>query len=151
MDRHPESGMAAPDFELEGSEGSFRLSDHRGERIVLFFYPGDNNLICTRQFCSYRDRVDEFNDLRALAVGISPQSVESHREFIDEHALTLPLLADTGLAVTRAYGVHSRLVGTKRATFIIDESGTIRYRHDNLLSLSYDTVTTIAHVLGELG
>lgn len=149
--QRPDRGTPAPDFELDGSEGPFRLSDHRGERVVLFFYPGDNNLICTRQFCSYRDRVDEFSDLGVLAVGISPQSVDSHREFIAEHALTLPLLADTELAVSRAYDVHSRLIGTKRATFIIDETGIIRYRHDHRLSLSYDTVPTIADALAQLG
>jgi peroxiredoxin Q/BCP len=118
---------------------------------VLFFYPGDNNLICTRQFCSYRDRVDEFEEIGACAVGISPQSVESHRHFIEEHGLTVPLLADTELAVSRAYGVHSNLIGTRRATFVIDADGIVRYRHDNLLSLSYDTVATVSRALAQLG
>jgi len=149
--RQPDTGAPAPDFELDGSDGPFRLSEHRGERVVLFFYPGDNNLICTRQFCSYRDRVDEFNDLDVLAVGISPQSVESHREFIAEHRLTLPLLSDTDLNVSRDYGVHSPLIGTKRATFVIDETGIIRYRHDNPLSLTYDTVAAVGQAIVHLG
>lgn len=150
MARAPQPGDAAPDFELAGSDGPFHLADHRGDRLVLFFYPGDNNLVCTRQFCSYRDRVDEFNDLGVFAVGISPQSVDSHREFIAEHALTLPLLADTSLDVSRAYDVHSSLVGTRRATFVIDERGVVRYRHDNLLSLSYDTVEQVAQALARM-
>lgn len=150
MPRRPQPGDPAPDFELDGSSGPFHLAAHRGERVVLFFYPGDNNLICTRQFCAYRDRVDEFNDLDVTAVGISPQSVESHRDFITENALTLPLLSDGEHAVSKAFDVHSPLIGTKRATFVIDEAGIVRYRHDNLLSLSFDTVSRVAEVLGQL-
>jgi peroxiredoxin Q/BCP len=145
--RYPQVGDLAPDFELEGSDGRFRLSEQRGRRVVLFFYPGDNHLICTRQFCSYRDRVDEFDDLDVRAFGISPQSVASHQSFIDEHALTVPLLADTEFVASRAYGVYSRLIGTKRGTFVIDRAGVTRYRHDNVLSLTYDTVERLKNAL----
>jgi peroxiredoxin Q/BCP len=143
----PQPGDPAPVFELDGSNGPFKLAAHLGLPVVLFFYPGDNNLVCTRQLCSYRDQVHRFDDLGVYAVGISPQSVESHRSFIEEHQLTLPLLADTEFAVSKAYDVHSSFIGTKRATLVIDAAGIVRYRHDNLLSLSYDTVDQVARAL----
>jgi thioredoxin-dependent peroxiredoxin len=149
--RTPQPGEPAPAIELEGSDGPFSLTAQRGRRVVLFFYPGDNHLVCTRQLCSYRDRVDQFNDLGVFAVGISPQSVASHRSFIDEHQLTLPLLADTEFVVSKAYDAYSPRIGTNRATFIIDEAGIVRYRHNNLLSLSYDTVDDVARALAALG
>ena len=60
MAKTPQVGEQAPDFELPGTDGAFRLSDHRGERVVLLFYPGDNTPVCTKQFCSYRDRAEDF-------------------------------------------------------------------------------------------
>src|SRR5215471_12853028 len=65
MAKTPRVGEQAPDFELQGTDGSFRLSEHRGERVVLLFYPGDNTPVCTKQFCSYRDHPDEFAALGA--------------------------------------------------------------------------------------
>jgi peroxiredoxin Q/BCP len=150
MARNPQQGDIAPDFAIEGTHGPFRLSALRGERVVLLFYPGDNNMICTRQFCSYRDRVDEFSKLGVRAVGISPQDIASHEQFIARHGLPLPLLSDAGHHVSRLYDVHSKLIGTKRATFVIDEQGIVRYRHDNVLSLSYDTVNDLEAALTTL-
>jgi peroxiredoxin Q/BCP len=139
-------GEIAPDFELDGTAGPFRLSDHRGERVVLLFYPGDNTPVCTRQFCSYRDHADDFASLEATVVGISAQDVDSHERFVAKHSLTVPLLADPDGAVARAYGASSRM-GTKRAVIIIDEDGTIRYRHDHLLGLSYQSVDQLRDAL----
>src|SRR5277367_18335 len=94
MAKSPRVGEPAPDFELEGTDGPFRLSEHRGERVVLLFYPGDETLVCTRQFCSYRDDNTRLQALDATIVGISAQDVESHESFIAAHGLTIPLLAD---------------------------------------------------------
>jgi peroxiredoxin Q/BCP len=151
MAKTPQPGQPAPDFELDGTDGRFRLSEHLGERVVLLFYPGDNTAVCTRQFCSYRDQVDQFAGLGVCAVGISPQDISSHEGFIASHGLTLPLLADVEHEVSKRYHVHSNLIGTKRATFVIDEEGIVRYRHDNLLSLSYDTVSDLSIALATLG
>ena len=85
MAKTPQVGEEAPDFELPGTEGSFRLSEHRGERVVLLFYPGDNTMVCTKQFCSYRDRADDFSQLKATVVGISSQDLESHAAFTAKH------------------------------------------------------------------
>jgi AhpC/TSA family len=90
MAKTPQVGEQAPDFELDGTDGPFKLSDHRGERVVLLFYPGDNTMVCTKQFCSYRDRAQEFTALNATVVGISAQDLDSHRGFVDKHGLTVP-------------------------------------------------------------
>src|SRR5690348_17320851 len=87
MAKTPQVGEAAPDFELSGTDGPFRLSDHRGERVVLLFYPGDNTAVCTKQFCSYRDQPEAFAALGATVVGISQQSLESHEAFTAKHSL----------------------------------------------------------------
>ena len=102
MAKGPQPGDPAPDFELEGTEGPFRLSDHRGEPVVLLFYPGDETPVCTKQFCSYRDRSDEMAALDATIVGISSQSLQSHRDFTSHHSLNVPQLADEDKAVAKA-------------------------------------------------
>jgi hypothetical protein len=94
MAKTPQVGEQAPDFELEGTDGPFRLSEHRGERVVLLFYPADESMVCTKQFCSYRDRADDFAALDATVVGISAQDLASHEQFIAKHGLNVPLLAD---------------------------------------------------------
>lgn len=99
-------GDVAPDFELPGSGGrTYRLSEHRGGNVVLAFYPGDATPVCTKQFCSYRDKADRLDRLDAVVWGISPQSVESHEHWIEAQELSVPLLADEDLAVARSYGV----------------------------------------------
>src|SRR3954454_18951370 len=94
MAKHPAVGEQAPDFELEGTDGAFRLSQQRGKRVVLLFYPGDETPVCTKQFCSYRDRADDMAQLDAVFVGISSHSVDSHSKFTAHHGLNVPLLAD---------------------------------------------------------
>jgi peroxiredoxin Q/BCP len=143
----PQVGDPAPDFELEGTDGTFRLSDHRGERVVLLFYPGDNTPVCTRQFCSYRDRADDVDALDALVVGISAQDIDSHEEFIAKHGLNVPLLADTTNKVAKSYGAHAPVVGTRRAVVIVDEDGIVRYRHDHRLGLDYQSVDDLREAL----
>ncbi len=137
MASSPRVGDPAPDFTLEGTDGPFRLSDHRGERVVLLFYPGDETMVCTKQFCSYRDRSDDMAGLDATVVGISHQDLDSHRAFTEHHGLTVPLLADVDKAVARAYGVTAPIVGTRRSAFVIDEDGIVRHRHVHALGLDF--------------
>jgi len=114
-------GDAAPDFELQGSGGlTFRLSEQRGQNVVLAFYPGDATTVCTKQFCSYRDKGDQLDALDAKVVGISPQSVDSHEHWIEEQQLNVPLLADEDLAVSRLYGVTAWLGPLARFTELDD-------------------------------
>jgi peroxiredoxin Q/BCP len=147
----PDIGDPAPDFTLEGSAGPFTLSGHRGERVVLLFYPGDETSVCTKQFCSYRDRAEDVAALGATLVGISTRDAASKESFVANHGLTVPLLADPDGAVATAYGVHSKRLGiTKRAVIIVDEQGRVAHRHHNLLSLSYDSVDDIRAALDAL-
>lgn len=150
MPKTPQVGEQAPDFELPGTEGPFKLSEHRGERVVLLFYPGDNTMVCTKQFCSYRDRADDFAALDATVVGISSQDLDSHRGFREKHGLTVPLLADVDKSVARAYSAFSPRVGTKRAVVVIDEQGVVRHRHDHLLGLDFQSVDDLKVALDAL-
>jgi peroxiredoxin Q/BCP len=150
MAKTPDVGETAPDFELPGTDGTFRLSDHRGERVVLLFYPGDNTMVCTKQFCSYRDRPDEFAALNATVVGISSQDLASHQAFTAKHGLTVPLLADVDKQVAQSYDAFSPRLGVKRAVIVIDEGGTVRYRHDHRLGLDYQSVDELKAALDAL-
>ncbi len=149
MAKTPAVGEQAPDFELQGTDGPFRLSEHRGERVVLLFYPGDNTPVCTKQFCSYRDRPEALGALGATVVGISAQDVDSHEAFAAKFSLNVPLLADPGGKVASQYSAYGRL-GVKRAVVIVDEQGVVRHRHDHLLGLDFQSVDEIKAALEAL-
>ncbi len=144
-------GDTAPDFTLEGTEGPFTLSEHRGERVVLLFYPGDDTTVCTKQFCAYRDAGDEMTELGATFVGISTQDMNSKEAFKSKYGLTTQLLADSDAEVSEAYGVYAkRFDMAKRTVFIIDEEGKVAHKHGNFMSMSFDDVDTIKEALEEL-
>jgi peroxiredoxin Q/BCP len=143
----PRVGDAAPDFELPGTDGPFKLSEHRGRKVLLLFYPGDNTPVCTRQFCSYRDRAEDVDGLGAVVVGISNQDLDSHEAFVAKHGLNVPLLADTDGAVAKAYGAWRAVVGTRRAVFGIDEQGVVRHRHMHALGLDYQDADELREAL----
>ena len=141
-------GDEAPEFELAGTGGrTYRLSDYRGGWVILAFYPGDFTLVCTRQFCSYRDGDDRLDELDAEVLGISPQSVDSHDRFVAKHDLTVPLLADREREVIRAYGVGGPGGLVRRSIFIVDPEGIVRYRHVALLGLHYKDVSALGEAL----
>ena len=119
----------APDFSLPDGDGKqWRLSDHRGKVVVLLFYPGDETPICTRQMCSVRDRWDDYVATGAEVVGISTDSVESHRKFAEHHKLPLRLLSDADGAASKLYGARSLIPGkVARSVFVIDASGIVRH------------------------
>jgi peroxiredoxin Q/BCP len=150
MAKTPQVGEQAPEFELPGTDGPFRLSEHRGERVVLLFYPGDNTMVCTKQFCSYRDRAGDFAALDATVVGISSQDLASHEGFIAKHSLNVPLLADVDNAVAKSYSAFSQRLGTKRAVIVIDEQGIVRHRHDHVIGLDYQSVDELKSTLDAL-
>jgi len=149
--RKAATGEEAPDFELPGTEGTFRLSDHRGERVVMLFYPGDDTPVCTKQFCSYRDRADDFAALDATVVGISAEDLDSHESFREKYGLNVPLLADVDSSVAKSYGAHAPVVGTRRAVVIVDGEGVVRHRHDHTLGLDFQSVDDIAAALEQVG
>jgi len=141
-------GDLAPDFELRGNDDhSYRLSELRGQWVLLAFYPGDFTPVCTRQFCSYRDAADRLDELDVTVWGISPQSVDSHERFRSKYELTVPLLADPDREVIRAYGVLGPGGLVRRSIFIVDPEGVVRYRHVALLGLHYRDVDSLAAAL----
>src|SRR3954463_981712 len=130
-------GSSAPDFTLlDGDGAQWRQSDHRGQVVVLLFYPGDETPICTRQMCSVRDRWEDYTATGAEVVGISTNSVESHKNFAEHHELPLRLLADTDRKVADQYGAQSLVPGkVARSVFVINRESVITYRDVRPLGL----------------
>lgn len=128
---------AAPDFVLQDGTGAeWRLSDQRGKVVVLLFYPGDETPICTRQMCSVRDRWEDYAATGAEVVGLSTNTVDSHKKFAEHHNLPLRLLADVDGKVAAAYGARSLIPGkVARSVFVIDRNGVVRYRDVRPLGL----------------
>ena len=120
----------------DGDGATWRLSDNRGKVVVLLFYPGDETPICTRQMCSVRDRWEDYSATGAEVVGISTNTIESHKAFADHHELPLRLLADVDRKIADLYGANSMIPGkVARSVFVIDPSGVIRYRDVRPLGL----------------
>ena len=144
-------GDAAPEFELPGTGGrTYRLSDYRGKKLVIAFYPGDFTAVCTKQFCSYRDEGDRLDKIGAEVVGISPQGVDSHERFTEEKRLSVPLLADEDKAVAKAYGVLAGPM-VRRAIFVVDEEGKIGFRKVTLAGLTYESVADLERAVAGVG
>ncbi len=128
-----EKGSPAPDFTLASDQGDdVTLSSLRGKKVVLYFYPKDDTPGCTIQACDFRDALPRFEGLNAIVLGVSPDSVESHRKFREKFDLNFPLLADRDHSVSEAYGVWKeksmygkKFMGIERSTFLIDEDGTV--------------------------
>ncbi len=121
-----------------------------GRRFDGIVESGDNTMVCTKQFCSYRDRADDFAALDATVVGISLQDLDSHKGFIEKHGLTVPPLADVDKSAAKAYSAFSPRLGTKRAAIVIDEQGIVRHRHDHMLGLDYQSVDDLRATLDAL-
>lgn len=129
----PEEGKKAPVFTLKNQDGkSVSLKDFNGKKIVLYFYPKDDTSGCTKEACSFRDGFPEFNNLNAVILGISPDSVESHKKFAEKYNLPFTLLSDEPREVIEKYEVWKeknnygkKYMGVERTTFLIDENGII--------------------------
>jgi peroxiredoxin Q/BCP len=127
-------GQIAPDFTLPATDGStVRLSDLRGKKVVLYFYPKDDTPGCTKEACDFRDNLAILQDMGVVVLGVSPDSVASHQKFAQKYGLTFPLLADQDAQVASAYGVWKEkkqygrtYMGIERTTFLIDENGVVR-------------------------
>lgn len=128
-----EKGVPAPDFTLPSDgDGAVTLSALRGRKVVLYFYPKDDTSGCTTQACGLRDHMPRLEKVNAVVLGVSPDSVASHRKFKDKYGLNFLLLADEDHAVAEAYGVWKEknmygrtYIGIERSTFIIDEEGMV--------------------------
>ncbi|ETT46757.1 thioredoxin-dependent thiol peroxidase [Paenibacillus sp. FSL H7-689] len=126
-------GELAPDFELPSSRGeSVKLSDYRGQRVLLYFYPKDMTSSCTQQACDFRDRHAEFEGMNTVILGISTDPMKQHDKFIAKYGLPFTLLSDEEHVVAEQYGVWQlkkmygkEYMGMVRSTFLIDEEGKL--------------------------
>ncbi|MFF2890255.1 thioredoxin-dependent thiol peroxidase [Paenibacillus sp. NPDC057967] len=126
-------GETVPDFTLHASNGKdVSLSDYKGKKLVIYFYPKDMTPGCTAESCDFRDFNGEFAANNAEVVGISPDDLTSHEQFVNEYKLPFLLLSDTDHKVSELFGVWKELswggktfLGVERATFILNEEGTL--------------------------
>ncbi len=123
-------GDQAPDFALESESGkTVTLSQFRGSKnVVLYFYPKDETMGCTREACGFRDRYESFTDLGAEVLGVSSDSTDSHRKFALHHQLPFTLLSDPKKMIRKLYGVPSSMGFVPgRVTYVIDKDGVVRH------------------------
>ena len=126
MDSELKVGDGAPDFELTIGGGKGRLSDHRGKIVVVYFYPRDFTPGCTTEACNFRDNFDDFKSRGIQVIGVSVDSENSHKKFVEKYDLPFPLAPDGSKEISKKYNVLG-LGSAKRVTFIIDREGKIAY------------------------
>ena len=128
-----ETGTKAPDFQLPDQDGKMHtLSDYLGKKVILYFYPRDNTAGCTKQACGFSELYPQFQEKDAVVLGVSKDSVASHKKFQEKYNLTFTLLSDVELEVIQAYDVWKEKknygkvsMGVVRTTYLIDEKGVI--------------------------
>ena len=129
----PKTGTKAPDFTLPDQDGTeHMLSSYQGQRVLLYFYPKDDTTGCTKEACAIRDAFPQFDSNKAVVLGVSPDSVKSHKKFAEKYNLPFTLLADEGHKMADMYGVWGRKKfmgreydGILRTSFLIDKDGKI--------------------------
>lgn len=135
-----EVGTQAPDFTLPDQNGNrHSLSDYRGKKVILYFYPKDNTPGCTKQACGFAERYPQFIEKGAVVLGISKDSVASHKKFEEKYGLPFTILSDPELKVIQAYDVWKEKMnygkvsmGVVRSTYLIDEEGKIAKAFDKV-------------------
>ena len=128
-------GDKAPDFKLpSGSGDTVSLKDYRGKKVVLYFYPKDDTPGCTKEACSFRDNISVLQRKGAVIIGVSADSVESHKKFAEKYDLPFILVSDEAKDAIKKYGVWKQkslygktYMGIERTTFVIDEKGTVSH------------------------
>lgn len=128
-----EEGKKAPLFTLENQDGEkISLNDFKGKNVVLYFYPKDNTSGCTKEACNFRDDFPKFGKVKAVILGVSPDSVQSHKKFSEKYKLPFDLLSDEKKQVLEKYGVWKeksmygrKYMGVERSTFVIDKTGKV--------------------------
>jgi len=149
-----EIGTKAPDFTLPDQDGNMHfLSEYRGKKVILYFYPKDNTAGCTKQACGFAERYPQFTEKGAVVLGVSKDSVASHKKFEEKYGLPFTLLADPELAAIQAYDVWQEkknygktYMGVVRTTYLIDEKGKIVKAFDKVKAADNPE-----QMLGELG
>ncbi|MEH7304687.1 thioredoxin-dependent thiol peroxidase [Neobacillus drentensis] len=126
-------GMQVPNFELKANNGeTINLSNFKGTNVVLYFYPKDMTPGCTTEACDFRDQIQQFTEVDAVILGVSPDPVDRHQKFVEKYGLPFLLLADTEHQLAEAFGVWKlkknfgkEYMGIERSTFIIDKEGKL--------------------------
>ena len=147
-------GSKAPDFTLPAQNGeNHSLKDYKGKKVILYFYPKDNTSGCTKQACGFGELLPQFTEKGAVILGVSKDSVVSHKKFEEKFSLPFTLLSDTELNVIKAYDVWKEKknygkvsMGVVRTTYLIDEKGVIVKAFDKVKAAENP-----AQMLGELG
>ena len=135
-----EVGTKAPEFELPDQNGELhKLSDYRGKKVILYFYPKDNTPGCTKQACGFSERYPQFMEKGAVVIGISKDTVASHKKFEEKNNLAFTILSDPELVAIKAYDVWKEKktcgkvsMGVVRTTYLIDENGIIIKANDKV-------------------
>jgi peroxiredoxin Q/BCP len=148
-----EIGTVAPDFTLPDQNGTTHsLSDYRGKKVILYFYPKDNTAGCTKQACNFKELMPQFREKGAVILGVSKDSVASHKRFEEKYGLPFTLLSDEEKTVLQAYDVWKEKknygkvsMGVVRTTYLIDENGVIVRAFDKVKAADNP-----AQMLGEL-
>ena len=149
-----EIGTQAPDFELPDQNGTIHtLKDYRGKKVILYFYPRDNTPGCTKQACGFSDRYPQIQEKGAVVLGVSKDSVASHKKFEEKYGLAFTLLSDPDRKAIQAYDVWKEKknygkvsMGVVRTTYLIDENGVIIGANDKVKAADDPE-----KMLGELG
>ena len=149
-----EVGTKAPDFTVPDQNGNMHsLSDYRGKKVILYFYPKDNTPGCTKQACGFAERYPQFIEKGAVVLGISKDSVASHKKFEEKYGLPFTILSDPELVAIQAYDVWQEkknygktYMGVVRTTYLIDEEGKIAKAFDKVKAADNPE-----QMLGELG
>ena len=149
-----EIGTVAPDFTLPDQNGTTHsLSDYRGKKVILYFYPKDNTAGCTKQACNFKELMPQFREKGAVILGVSKDSVTSHKRFEEKYGLPFTLLSDEEKTVLQAYDVWKEKknygkvsMGVVRTTYLIDENGVIARAFDKVKAADNPM-----QMLGELG
>ncbi|WP_455031820.1 thioredoxin-dependent thiol peroxidase [Oribacterium sp.] len=149
-----EVGTKAPDFTLPDQNGNMHsLSEYRGKKVILYFYPKDNTAGCTKQACGFAERYPQFTEKGAVVLGVSKDSVASHKKFEEKYGLPFTILSDPELVAIQAYDVWQEkknygktYMGVVRTTYLIDENGKIVKAFDKVKAADNPE-----QMLGELG
>jgi peroxiredoxin Q/BCP len=152
-----EVGDKAPAFSLPDADGNtVKLSDYKGRRVIVYFYPAASTPGCTKQACDFRDSLSELNGAGLDVIGISPDKPAKLAKFRDDQGLTFPLLSDPDREVLTAWGAYGEktmygktVQGVIRSTFVVDEKGKIAVAHYNVRAAH--TTTKIQQILAQFG
>jgi peroxiredoxin Q/BCP len=133
--KHLEVGDMAPAFSLKDQNGkTFTLADHIGKDIlVIYFYPKDESMVCTKEACAFRDSFDAFTKAGAKVIGINGGTVASHKAFADHYKLPFTVLSDPGNKIYNLFGVKGKMFFSGRETFVVNLKGKIVYQHEAML------------------